>query len=94
LARWISPITVRCFSLDEIGELPLSIQAKLLRVLEERRFERVGGTQSIDVDVRIVVATNRNLRKLAEENSSARICSSESPPSRSPFLHCARAAMT
>jgi len=53
--------------LDEIGELPLSIQAKLLRVLEERRFERVGGTQSIDVDVRFVVATNRNLQKLAEE---------------------------
>jgi DNA-binding NtrC family response regulator len=53
--------------LDEIGELPLAIQAKLLRVLEERRFERVGGTQSIDVDVRLVVATNRNLLKLAEE---------------------------
>ncbi|HUL16700.1 MAG TPA: sigma-54 dependent transcriptional regulator [Terriglobales bacterium] len=53
--------------LDEIGELPLPIQAKLLRVLEERRFERVGGTQSIDVDVRFVVATNRNLKKLAEE---------------------------
>jgi DNA-binding NtrC family response regulator len=53
--------------LDEIGELPLAIQAKLLRVLEEKRFERVGGTQSIDVDVRIVVATNRNLQKLTEE---------------------------
>jgi two-component system response regulator AtoC len=53
--------------LDEIGELPLAIQAKLLRVLEERRFERVGGTQSIDVDVRIVVATNRNLQKMAED---------------------------
>jgi transcriptional regulator with GAF, ATPase, and Fis domain len=53
--------------LDEIGDLPLAIQAKLLRVLEERRFERVGGTQSIDVDVRIVVATNRNLQKLVEE---------------------------
>src|SRR5438309_5753222 len=52
--------------LDEIGELPLAIQSKLLRVLEEKRFERVGGTQSIDVDVRIVVATNRDLRKLAE----------------------------
>ncbi len=49
--------------LDEIGELPLAIQAKLLRVLEDRRFERVGGTQSIDVDVRIVVATNRDLHK-------------------------------
>jgi DNA-binding NtrC family response regulator len=53
--------------LDEIGELPMTIQAKLLRVLEERRFERVGGTQSIDVDVRIVVATNRDLRKRTEE---------------------------
>jgi DNA-binding NtrC family response regulator len=53
--------------LDEIGELPMSIQAKLLRVLEERRFERVGGTQSIDVDVRVIVATNRNLQRLAEE---------------------------
>src|SRR5258707_1367046 len=53
--------------LDEIGELPLAIQAKLLRVLEERRFERWGGTQSIDGDVRIVVATNRDLRKRIEE---------------------------
>jgi len=53
--------------LDEMGDLPLAIQAKLLRVIEERRFERVGGTQSIDVDVRIVVATNRNLQKLVEE---------------------------
>ena len=53
--------------LDEIGELPLAIQAKLLRVLEEKRFERVGGTQSIDVDVRIVVATNRDLQKHVQE---------------------------
>ena len=53
--------------LDEIGELPLAIQAKLLRVLEERRFERVGGTQLIEVDVRIVVATNRDLQKLSQE---------------------------
>ena len=49
--------------LDEIGELPLGIQAKLLRVLEEKRFERVGGTQTVDVDVRIVVATNRDLQE-------------------------------
>jgi len=53
--------------LDEIGELPLAIQAKLLRVLEDRRFERVGGTQLIEVDVRIVVATNRDLQKLMQE---------------------------
>jgi DNA-binding NtrC family response regulator len=53
--------------LDEIGELPLAIQAKLLRVLEEHRFERVGGTQSIEVDVRIVVATNQDLAKLIQQ---------------------------
>src|SRR5258707_1698836 len=53
--------------LDEIGELPLASQAKLLRVLEERCFERVGGTQSIDVDVRIVVATNRDLAERIRE---------------------------
>ena len=55
--------------LDEIGELPLAIQAKLLRVLEERRFERVGGTQSIDVDVRIIVATNKNLQSAVEQKA-------------------------
>lgn len=53
--------------LDEIGELPLAIQAKLLRVLEERKFDRVGGTQLVEVDVRFVVATNRNLQKMAEQ---------------------------
>jgi DNA-binding NtrC family response regulator len=55
--------------LDEIGELPLAIQAKLLRVLEERKFDRVGGTQLVEVDVRIVVATNRHLQKLVEDKS-------------------------
>ena len=48
--------------LDEIGDLPLALQAKILRVLEERRFERVGGTQLLHVDVRIVAATNKQLR--------------------------------
>ncbi|MGZ8798310.1 MAG: sigma-54-dependent transcriptional regulator [Thermoanaerobaculia bacterium] len=47
--------------LDEIGELGHSVQSKLLRVLEERRFERIGGTSSIDVDVRLICATNRQL---------------------------------
>ncbi len=48
--------------LDEIGDLPLPLQAKILRVLEEKRFERVGGTASLQVDVRVVAATNRNLK--------------------------------
>jgi transcriptional regulator with GAF, ATPase, and Fis domain len=48
--------------LDEIGDLPLSLQAKILRALEEKRFERVGGTVSLQVDVRLVAATNRGLR--------------------------------
>jgi DNA-binding NtrC family response regulator len=47
--------------LDEIGELPLAIQSKLLRVLEEKRFERVGGTQEIEVNVRVLTATNKDL---------------------------------
>ena len=55
--------------LDEIGELPLAIQSKLLRVLEERRFERVGGTQSIDVDVRILVATNKDLQSAVAQKT-------------------------
>ena len=48
--------------LDEIGELPLTLQAKILRALEEKRFERVGGTASVQVDVRLVAATNRGLK--------------------------------
>ena len=48
--------------LDEIGDMPITLQAKILRVLEEKRFERVGGTASVQVDVRLVAATNRGLK--------------------------------
>ena len=53
--------------LDEIGEMPLEMQVKLLRVLEERTFERVGGNRTIHADVRIVAATNRNLETMVRE---------------------------
>ncbi len=53
--------------LDEVGDLPPMVQIRLLRVLQEREFERVGATTTIKVDVRIIAATNRNLEKLMEE---------------------------
>ena len=55
--------------LDEIGEVPPAIQVKLLRVLQERKLERVGGNETIDVDVRIIAATNRNIEKEVKNNS-------------------------
>jgi DNA-binding NtrC family response regulator len=53
--------------LDEVGDIPLAAQVKMLRFLEERRFERVGGTESVPVDVRIVSATNQNLEERVRE---------------------------
>ena len=55
--------------LDEIGEISPETQIKLLRVLESRAFERVGGTETITVDVRVVAATNRDLKKMVEERT-------------------------
>ena len=55
--------------LDEIGEVPLSMQVKLLHVLQEKRIFRVGGTKPINLDIRIVSATNRNMKKAAADGT-------------------------
>lgn len=55
--------------LDEIGELPLSMQVKLLRAIQEREIERIGGTKPIPIDVRIIAATNRNLEEMMKEGT-------------------------
>src|SRR5438270_4308661 len=55
--------------LDEIGDVPAPIQVKLLRVLQEREFERLGGTRTLKVDVRMIAATNRDLRAALEEGT-------------------------
>lgn len=55
--------------LDEIGEMPLALQSKLLRVIEERRFSKIGSAKVIDIDVRIIAATNQNLEQLASEKA-------------------------
>lgn len=55
--------------LDEIGEIPLMLQAKLLRVLEEQTFRRLGGLKDIQLDVRVVAATNRNLKEAVKEEA-------------------------
>ncbi len=55
--------------LDEIGDVPAAIQVKLLRVLQEREFERLGGTKTLKVDIRMIAATNRDLRAALEEGT-------------------------
>ena len=55
--------------LDEIGDMPLATQAKLLRVLQEKEFERVGGNQTIHVDVRFIAATNKNLMEMVKQGT-------------------------
>ena len=55
--------------LDEIGDIPSTVQMMLLRVIQEREFERVGGTEVIKVDVRLVTATNQDLEKLSKDGT-------------------------
>ena len=55
--------------LDEIGDMPLTLQAKILRVLQEKEFYRVGGSRTIRVDVRFIASTNKNLEKMVQEGT-------------------------
>ena len=60
--------------LDEIGEMAPTLQARLLRVLQEREFERVGGTKTIRIDIRVIAATNRDVAAMARSGRSGRFC--------------------
>jgi transcriptional regulator with PAS, ATPase and Fis domain len=55
--------------LDEIGDMPLGLQAKILRVIQEKEFDRVGGTRTVQVDVRLICATNKNLPQMVKEGT-------------------------
>jgi len=71
--------------LDELANITLSMQTKLLRFLQEHEIKRVGGTDSLKVDVRIIAATNQQLESLVREGNSGRTFSTGSMSSRSPF---------
>ena len=60
--------------LDEIGDMTLSTQRKLLRVLQDKQFERVGGSTAVKVDCRVIAATNKNLKEEVDAGVSARTC--------------------
>ena len=55
--------------LDEFGDIPMSTQVKLLRVLQERQIERIGGNKTINIDVRVICATNKDLEKMIADGS-------------------------
>jgi len=63
----VHPLIFLTIFLDEVGELSLQTQAALLRFLQEREFQRVGGTKTLHADVRIVAATNRNMEERIQQ---------------------------
>ena len=76
--------------LDEIGEMEPTLQAKLLRVLQERTFRRVGGVQDLPVDVRIVASTNRDLRQMVQIGSTSWPCTCRRCANAPPTCRCCR----
>jgi transcriptional regulator with PAS, ATPase and Fis domain len=80
--------------LDEIAELDVGMQAKLLRALQERKIRRVGGTHEINVDVRVIAATNRDLRAMVATGAFVTIFTTASTCFRSTFRRCASVART
>ena len=70
---WSWPTGARFF-LDEIGDVPLNLQPKLLRVLQDMEFERLGGTQTLKVNFRLLAATNRDLLQSVGRTSFAATC--------------------
>jgi transcriptional regulator with GAF, ATPase, and Fis domain len=67
------PALKTALDLDEVGDIPLELQAKLLRVLQEQEFERLGGTRTHKVDVRLIAATHRDLASMVKQWHFARI---------------------